>query len=159
MYDRILLPLDGSEVAEAVEPHAMAMAKKFESEVILLQVVTPVSRRVARMAPGQVTPATTAQIGVEAAHEQVEAEMREATQYLSSVSGRSEAEGVATRTHVVKGDTAATILEYAKEADVSMICMSTHGRSGIGRTIFGSVADEVLRNSHLPVLLIRPQPG
>ncbi len=53
MYDRILLPLDGSELAEAVEPHAMAMAKKFESEVILLQVVTPVSRRVARMAPGQ----------------------------------------------------------------------------------------------------------
>lgn len=159
MYDRILLPLDGSELAEAVEPHAMAMAKKFESEVILLQVVTPVSRRVARMAPGQVTPATTAQIAVEAAHEQVGAEMREATQYLSSVSRRFEAEGVATRTHVVEGDTAATILEYAKEADVSMICMSTHGRSGIGRTILGSVADEVLRNSHLPVLLIRPQPG
>jgi len=61
----------------------MAMAKKFESEVILLQVVTPVSRLVARMAP--VAPATTAQIGVEGAREQFEAEMRDAAQYLSSV--------------------------------------------------------------------------
>lgn len=158
MYDRILLPLDGSELAEAVEPHAMAMAKKFESEVILLQVVTPVSTLVARMAPGLVAPATTAQISVEAAREQFQAEMREATQYLSSVAQRFQAEGVATRTHVMEGEPAETILEYAKDADVSMICMSTHGRSGLGRTIFGSVADEVLRNSHLPVLLIRPQP-
>jgi len=69
-----------------------------------------------------------------------------------------EAEGIAARTHVVEGETAETILKYAKEADISMICMSTHGRSGLGRTILGSVADEVLRNSHLPVLLIRPQP-
>ncbi len=53
----------------------MAMAEKFESELILLQVVTPVSRLVARMVPGQVTPATTVQIGAEVAREQVEAEM------------------------------------------------------------------------------------
>jgi nucleotide-binding universal stress UspA family protein len=57
----------------------------------------------------------------------------------------------------MEGESPAAILDYAKEAHVSMIGMSTHGRSGLGRTIFGSVADDVLRNSQLTVLLIRPQ--
>lgn len=157
MHDRILLPLDGSKLAEAVEPHAMAIAKKFESEVILLQVVTPASAPLAGMAPARLMPAATAQIGVEAARAELEAEMKEAAQYLSSVAQRFEAD-VAVRTHVAEGVTAKMILQSARDADVSMICMSTYGRSGLGRTIFGSVADAVLRNSHLPLLLIRPQP-
>lgn len=158
MYDRVLLPLDGSELAQAVEPHAMALAKKFESEVILMQVITPVLKRLAKMAPGRAATGSTAPGGVEAAHAQLEAEMTDAGQYLLSVAKRFEAEGVATRTLVVEGEPAQTIIDNAKDADVSMICMSTYGQSRLGRLIFGSVTDEVLRKSHLPVLLIRPQP-
>lgn len=158
MYDRILLPLDGSELAEAIEPHALAMAKKFESEVILLRVVTPASMLEAATIPGRVIPGTMSPISVEAARTKLEAEMSDGVQYLITVAQRFETEGVSTRTHVTEGEPAKTILAYAKEADVAMICMSTHGRSGLGRTIFGSTADEVLRSSHLPLLLIRPQP-
>lgn len=157
MYDRVLLPLDGSEIAEAAEPHAMALAKKFESEVILMRVVTPVSKLLASMAPGRAAAGNTTPVGVEAAHAQLEAETRDAAQYLSSMAQRFEAVGVATRTLVVEGEPARTIIENAKDADVSVICMSTYGRSGLARLIFGSVTDEVLRKSHLPLLLIRPQ--
>ncbi|HUF53854.1 MAG TPA: universal stress protein [Dehalococcoidia bacterium] len=157
MYDRVLLPLDGSEIAEAVEPHTMALAKKFDSEVILMRVVTPVSKLLASMVPGRAAAGNTTPVGVEAAHAQLESETRDAAQYLSSVAQRFEAEGVAARTLAIEGEPAQTIIENAKDANVSVICMSTSGRSRLGRLIFGSVADEVLRKSHLPLLLIRPQ--
>lgn len=162
MYDRILMPLDGSELAEAVEPYVLPIAEKFDSELILMQAVTPLSKLIgkipppAAMAPGAMAPAA-AEIDADAARAQVEAETRSAREYLDSVSRRLQERGIRARTYVAEGDAAPAILEHASESDVSLITMSTHGRSGLGRAVFGSVADEVLRNSRLPVLLVRPQ--
>ena len=156
-YERILLPLDGSALAEAVEPYVIPIAKKFGSELILLQVVTPFEGIASSIASGGVDAAISGDIGLDAARKQVKAEKETAVEYLSSVSKRLAADRIVTRTEVVEGAPAESILKFAKEADVSMIGMSTHGRRGLGRAVFGSVADRVLRNSDLPVLIVRPQ--
>lgn len=134
MYERILVPLDGSELAKAILPHVQALAAGQGSEVVLLQVLP---------AKG-VLPKTAAK------------ERREAEDHLMEVEQALLNEGLNARHTIRHGsDAAAEIVDYADVNDVDLIAMCTHGRSGVSRWVFGGVASRVLSGTSKPILLIR----
>ena len=136
--NRILVPLDGSEIGEAAIAPAVEMAQTGSPLLILMRAADP------RILPG------TDVIGA-----QIQA-VREAEEYLSGVKEKLEKTGVKRiETHVWYGPAAPAIVEAARVQKVDLIVMSTHGRSGFGRIIFGSVAESVLRGTRVPILLIR----
>ncbi|MHB0868039.1 MAG: universal stress protein [Chloroflexota bacterium] len=151
MYRRILVPLDGSPLAEAALPHATAVARRFDAGLTLLQVVSTL--------PVATTVDTTATAGAETvlAVEAIEATEQAAVEYLNEVAHRPELAGIPVEVEVVRGGPAREIVRQAQRGKADLIVMSTHGRSGLGRLVFGSVADEVLREAGIPILLIRPR--
>lgn len=137
MSARLLVPLDGSPLAEAVLPEIAELAAQRNGEIVLLRVV------LAHALPG-VDP--------------VEAQVRvveEAQAYLAKVEAALAARGLAVKSVVRYGHAAEEILDHARVGSVDMIAMSTHGRSGIRRWFLGSVAEAVVRRSPVPVLLVR----
>ena len=161
MYSKILVPLDGSKLAEAVLPYVQELARRFDSEVALIQVVAPLSKLVAETMPSALEPTgAAAAVGLEAASEALKAEREGAHSYLEKVAERLKAEKVKVRAEVVEGSAGDTIVEYAGQQGMGLIAMCTHGRSGLGRLVYGSVADRVLCRAGTPVLLIRsPEAG
>ncbi len=147
MFRRILVPLDGSELAERALPYARQLAAERCSELVLLRVVNCVdltsSQAFAGFLPAEVFDAA------------IEDEHQSAAQYLARLAGELQREGLAVRWLVRTGDAAGEIVEYSKEAGIDLVVMSTHGRSGLSRWVYGSVADRVLRGGTLPVLLVR----
>ncbi len=151
MYRRILVPLDGSDLAEAALPHATAMAGRFGASLTLLQAVTTLP--MATAVDAGAAAGAEAMISVDA----LEASEEAAQEYLNQLSHRPELEGIQIRKRVVRGRPAREIVRTAQEEGIDLIVMSTHGRSGLGRLVFGSVADQVLRESGVPILLVRPK--
>jgi nucleotide-binding universal stress UspA family protein len=153
MYKKIVVCLDGSDLAEQVLPYAAELVARFGSALVLLRVV-PEPVLVTPGIPGVAgVPVVTSRMG-----RQVEHEERDSETYLESVAGQLlkqhglQAEGV-----TLLGSAGPTIVEYATANEVELIALATHGRTGPGRVLFGSVADYVTRHSRLPVLLIRPK--
>lgn len=142
MYRRVVLPLDGSPVAEAVTPFIIEIAGPLDLEVVLLRVVQPM--------PPQVLEGTRHVVV-----EDVEGRRVDAEEYLAPIAAELRSKGIRVHTHVRRGEPAAEIVACAQEVDADLIAMSTHGRSGLGRLVFGSVAEAVLRHAHLPVFLMR----
>jgi len=144
--ENIIAPVDGSDIAEQALPHVTAMAKALGAKVTLVRVV----------------PTTGYYLGMmdypSAAYEELlQAEEDTATEYLDQVSARLKNEGVSVAgTRVGRGDAAGAILDLAQATVNSLVVMTTHGRSGVGRWVLGSVADRVVRNSGGPVLVVRP---
>lgn len=135
---KILVPLDGSRLAEAVLPKAVEAARASGAKVELLRAVE------AHTFPG--ADPTESQIKV----------VREGEEYLAEVAARLKADGVQdVGTSVWYGSAAYAIVEAARLHKVDLIAMTTHGRSGLGRLILGSVAESVLRGTTTPVLLVR----
>lgn len=152
MYKKILVPLDGSKLAEGVVPHVQDLARRYGSEVILMQVVPPLSKLVMEteaVAMGE------ARAGPEAATAVAKAERESAHAYLEGVAKRLRAEGIQVRAEILTGEAGDAVVTHAHSELVDLIAMSTHGRSGLGRLVYGSVADHVLRHAGAPVLLIR----
>lgn len=143
MYERVLIPLDGSELAEAVLPFAEHVAGPLDAEVVLLQVVEPPSA-ISALGTGDIIGPDTLFL------RQVEAK-----RYLDTVAGRLQAKGLRVRTVLGLGAPASEIAATARAERADLIAMTTHGRSGFKRAIYGSVAEEVLRSSDVPVLAIR----
>jgi nucleotide-binding universal stress UspA family protein len=152
MFEKIAVCLDGSELAEQIIPYAVEQAKRFESALVLFRVVHE-HILVTPSIPGTVgVPVITA--GME---KQSEKEEQEAEDYLKALSDRLLAEHqLKTECVTLFGAPGETIVEYSANNEVGLIAIATHGRTGPGRAIFGSVADFVLRHSRLPILLIRP---
>ena len=135
MFERILIPTDGSEnVADAIEK-GVAIATQFDASVHALSVVPHVVTR-DRL---RYDPETAAADAVEA----VEKRCRE--------------EGLDVRTETRKGNAPQEILVYSQENEIDLIVMGTHGRTGLNHAIIGSVAERVVRNSSIPVLTVRPE--
>jgi len=150
MFERILVCLDGSKLAEQILPYAAEQALKFESKVTLLQVMTIPSS----VSAGAGAAAGTGGIMEEESQRQ-EADMRA---YLDSVGQDLLKKGVSTNYVVLQpSPPGEAIVTYARANTIGLICIATHGRSGLGRAVFGSVADYVLRESGLPILLIKPK--
>ena len=156
MYGKILVPLDGSELAEGVLPHVEELARRFGSEVTVIQVVAPLAKLVAETVPASLEPTGAGStVGLEAAAEAVKAERAGAQAYLQGIAERLKAGGIEARVAIVEGMAGDAVVDYAHHHELDLIAMSTHGRSGLLRLFYGSVADHVLRHAGTPVLLIR----
>lgn len=150
MCDRILVPLDGSVLAETVVPYALGLARSLGYRLTLLQVVPrpqPLPRGWPIDQPND-------------RRAQHLAEIHDAREYLTYTARRLAGEGVPITTDVVSGDPVRDILTYTDWNErIALIAMATHGRSGFNRLLFGSVAEQVLARSPVPLLLIRAAIG
>ena len=137
VYSRILVPLDGSEVAEGALAHAVQMADIFGAEILLLRVVflPPVVQQNLAEAQRMV--------------------MSEGEVYLNGIACQLRKPGRRVRTIVHWGKAAESIIAYAVQHEVSAVVMATHGHSGLEQWPLGSVAEKVLRSMQVPVLLVR----
>ncbi|MEO8285230.1 MAG: universal stress protein [Chloroflexota bacterium] len=149
--ERILVPLDGSPAAEAAIPHAATLALVTSS---VLRIVRVVQRGF--FDPSEMTRTTASDYG----HELHMADVRDAADYLATVDRRLEGEGVEVESAVLEGDPAQTLIHHAEsDPAITMLAMTTHGRSGPGRWPLGSVTERVLANIEKPLLLVHPEGG
>lgn len=155
MYQKILLTLDGSDLSEQAIPHAINFAKASGGQIDVLCAVAPSAPSV--QYKGQPPLETENEPSLK--EQLIETELVRAGDYVNEhVRGLREAGLTATGASVL-GHPAETILNYAAEQKADVIVMATHGRSGLGRWAFGSVADRVLRTAEVPVLLVRVAPA
>jgi nucleotide-binding universal stress UspA family protein len=154
VFETVIVPLDGSELAEAALPAAVGIAEKFGSQLILLRAVQSTAQRLAETPALLDTPAGAA-TNVELIEQVAKADRDEATDYLARM--KAGLTGKPAETLVVEGVPAEAIVDAAHERGASLIVMSSHGRGGLGRLVHGSVADGVLRHVSVPVLLMRPK--
>lgn len=144
MYERILVPTDGSALATAAARQAVDLAALAGAEVHALYVVDA-------DAIGFAEPA---QIDVEEVRSSLRIQGEEATAAIGEL---AEAAGVRVVDEVRVGAPAEEILEYGRQADVDLVVMGTHGRSGLARFLLGSVTERVLRAAPVPVLAVPPE--
>lgn len=152
MYDEILVPLDASAVSEAILPYAAELAKRCDAHVTLFRVVESIGQAMATIAPTE--PMMVTAPAVEAVMEGVEGEEDAATSYLKTAAERLHGQGLRVDWAVGRGSAGDEIIRYATEKSIDLIAMSSHGRSGLSRAILGSVADHVIRNAAVPVLIL-----
>lgn len=126
MYQRILVPLDGSRLAEQVIPYVEVLAKRLNSQVMFITVCPPGN------SAGQ-----------------------SLTEYVETKAEEIQSRGVKVKAVYLEGEPAATIIDFAADNDISLITILTHGRTGISHWSLGSIASKVVQRSHIPVLLIR----
>lgn len=145
MYKKILVPLDGSKLAEKILPHVTALAKPMGAEVTLVTVVQ------LTLGAG----ASKLEAVPEAAAEHKKALMGEALVYLEKVQRDLKGKGVTAHARALEGDVASAIIAFAEQKGFDLVAMATHGRSGLDRFVMGSIAEKVVRSTSKPVLLIR----
>ena len=151
MFKNILVCLDGSALAEQILPYVTDEAGLHKSKVTLIQVVpSPVT-----VTPG-VPGAPGGAVVTNPMLRETERAEKEASAYLEKVASPMKAKSVQAETATVIGSPGPGIASYAADNGCDLIAIATHGRSGLGKVVFGSVADYVLRNSGLPILLIKP---
>jgi len=144
---RVLVPLDGSPLAEAALQPALALAAGFGAEVTLLRVIGAPEAEVLKQLD---------QIEKGLSQRVLEDMSAAAKTYLRDLSDRRRRAGVEIKTTVVDGSAAAGILDYAETRDMDLIAMSTHGRTGLQRWIYGSVTEKVLHGTQQSMLVVRP---
>ena len=144
MYQKILVPLDGSEFSESIIEHVKAVAAGCSvPDVILFTAIEPL-----RLQDYPVDDKWLQKLQKEG--------MATAKSYLASVAEKLKMAGISAQPVVVEDMPAEAIMDYATKNRVDLIIMSTHGRSGVSRWVFGSVADKVIRSSTIPVLAAPP---
>ena len=152
MFEKTLVCLDGSELAEQILPYAAEEALRFQGRLVLLQVVPePVAYSPAIPGTASVPLQTDAMLA------EARKALNEARDYLQKIAGPLRRKGIRVEAVSVLGRAGEAILDYAVRNNVDLITIATHGRSGLRRGVFGSVADYILRESGLPLLVIRPK--
>ena len=146
MYQKILVPLDGSKLAECVLPHLEALAKGCQvKSVQLVRAIEPLQKVVGGdyiMSPEEV-----ARLNAEA--------KAEAEKYMQQMVSGLKWPGVNVSGEIISGRAAETLAEYGTKSGAELIIIATHGRSGVSRWVWGSVADRILRSACIPVLMVR----
>jgi nucleotide-binding universal stress UspA family protein len=144
MYKTIVVPLDGSKRAESILPHAESLARCLGARIVLLQVVEP---NVAMITPYDMVPY----------YDPKEAErlLGESRGYLIAKESELRAQGIDVKAVVESGPVVTVILDVAEREQADLIAMASHGRSGLGRVFYGSVAAGILHKADRPLLLIR----
>lgn len=149
MYNKILVPLDGSKLAECALPHVEELAKGCDTEeVILVSVTERVKGYRALEEPSQ-------PLGQRLIPEAFGKKEKQAQKYLDRIAKAMAAKGIKVSTEVLLWKPDEAIVGYAKQSRCDLIIMASHGRSGVSRWAHGSVADKVLRASGIPVLMVR----
>jgi nucleotide-binding universal stress UspA family protein len=140
MYRKILVPLDGSSRAEAILPHVEELARRYNARVDLLQIIEY------KFAPDPF-----------AAYpfEDFEHQEKQAKSYLNGIRNGLHAQKIETRIHVADGPVVTSIINIASQENVDLIALASHGRSGLARVYYGSVAAGILQRVDRPLLLIR----
>jgi nucleotide-binding universal stress UspA family protein len=149
MIKRILVGLDGSHFAEQILSYTAELAAQLDSRVILLEVTIPPGAAVEPLT-GYFRPTSM---------DKILRQENEAEAYLKQIAQKLRETGIKVTTLTVPGDPGETILRTATEKKADLIILSTHGRSGLRRLVFGSVAEYVLKHSNLPILLRKPEPS
>ena len=142
MYRRALVPLDGSPVAEAIIPFLVKIAGPLDMSIVLLRVLEPIAPVLGDSLRQPLL-------------DDDDTRTRDATEYLAPIGATLRARRVNVSWFVRSGRPAEAILAAVAEAGADLIAMSTHGRSGLGRLLFGSVAEQVLRHADVPVFMMR----
>jgi nucleotide-binding universal stress UspA family protein len=159
MYKRILVPLDGSKLAECALPYAQELAKGCDTEEIMLISVTEQMQGRTRAPEAQELYRSSDRLEFQSAGSETAVtfgkKQGQAQRYLDRVARELEAKGIKVRTEVLFWPPAEAIASYAERNGADIIVMSSHGRSGPSRWAHGSVADKVLRASSVPVLMVR----
>jgi nucleotide-binding universal stress UspA family protein len=143
MYNKILVPLDGSKLAEMALPHAESLALKYDATLILLSIVTPptITSRGAK--------------AMELFEEQINALMQDADEYLEKLREKLAEKQIKTEIYTKLGSVVKSILDFADNDDMDLVLIASHGRSGLGRFFFGSVAAGILNRVGQPLMVIR----
>jgi nucleotide-binding universal stress UspA family protein len=136
---RILVPLDGSKIGEAALCYAVVLAKKAAAEITLIEIFEPVS--------------TVGATGISCSAREDESVRKSLLSYLNHVAEPIKNDGLKVSTAVLFGNAASKIMEYAEKNGIDLIAVSTHGRSGLGRWVFGSVTDKILHTGNVAVLV------
>lgn len=146
MYGKVLVPLDGSKVAESALRHVRKLAQAgLIGDLFLLRVVD---------IPAPVATPIAVEGGFDFSTYEG-AYFKEAKKYLLDVEGQLKKEGMTVKSETIIGTAVGTILEYQRENKIDLIIMATHGHSGVTKFLLGSVANKVVQSSQAPVLLVR----
>jgi nucleotide-binding universal stress UspA family protein len=148
MYKKIMVALDGSELAECALPHLETVLKGAESaEVIVVQAVEPIviphSLEAAKITSLE-------QFTEFATHQKTDAE-----KYLNGIVARLAKTGANIKAEIIYGKASEALIDYANKNDIDLVIIATHGRSGVSRWVWGSVADRLIRSIRAPVLVVR----
>lgn len=144
-YKKILVPLDGSGWSERAIPHARDIARNNNAEVILLHVFTP---------PAQEYIDSISLAGQESQLQELREQMK---QHLMSVRNQIRGEKISVRVQFIEGTGVAGIIcDYIADEGVDLVVMTSHGRTGLSRWVFGSVSYKVMQCAHVPVMIVRP---
>ncbi len=159
MFQKILVPLDGSKLAECALPYAEEIARGCDTDEIILVSVT--ERLVGKTFAPEIQEQYRASDRLDLSRADSEVKVtfgkleKQAQRYLGGIMKALQAKGIRVRAEVLMGNPAAEIANYAEKNDTDMIVMSSHGRSGPSRWAYGSVADKIFRASCVPVLMVR----
>ena len=139
MYDTILFPTDGSDTAESVLEYAIDVADEHDAEIHVLYV------------------ADTDRDSLTTVREEVVDSLKQVGEHaVAETADRVRERGLAVHTSVLQGDPSRTIVDYAAEAAVDLVVMSTHGRRGVERALLGSVTERVVNTAPVPVVVVNP---
>jgi len=150
MYKTILVPLDGSELAEAILPHVEELARLGRGSIIFVQIIE--IPHLVDQVKGDAFEALPHMTAVD-----IDRQMQEARHYLDTLAERVRARGVEARGLVEYGPVVATILRIARQESAALIAMASHGRGGLADVYYGSVAAGILQRIDRPLLIVRAQ--
>jgi len=151
MYERIVVAVDGSPPAEQILPHVRALARQFGSHVTLLQAIVAVEQVASAIEPTM----GGAVMDPELIEETLESDENAATSYLGRLAADLRTDGLTVDVEHPPGPADDVIVEAAQHLKADLIALTTHGRGGLQKLVFGSVAESVVRKSTCPVLLVR----
>jgi nucleotide-binding universal stress UspA family protein len=144
MYSKILVPLDGSKRAEKILPYVEALARQLESTLLILRVVEPIYDLAGPHGTAMYVP-----------QDLMEERKEEADLYVHELAEKYQELGLEVKLVVQSGPVVNTIIRVAEREDIDLIAMASHGRTGLARAFYGSVAAGVLHRVDRPLLLIR----
>lgn len=144
-YQKIVVPVDGSGMSQRAIPHAVDIARNNEAEVILLHVFKPPAHEYTDI------------VTLGGGEQQIDQMRQQVKQYLMGLRGNLREQGVTCRVQMIEGvGTANLICDYINGEEVDLVVMSTRGRTGLERFVFGSVAAKVMQGVRVPVMLVYP---
>jgi nucleotide-binding universal stress UspA family protein len=145
VYKTILVPLDGSERAERVLPYVEELGLRCAAQIVLLHVIDPFSVVVGPEGADY----------AELAHQELERQKKEAKSYLATIEEKLGGKGIQTGSDVVAGSVVDEVMSAAQRHGADLVTMTSHGRTGLPRVFYGSVAAGVLHRIDRPLLLVR----